>query len=464
MPLHRTHGSRIPLASWALALLLVLSTAVRADEPPVAGTLPEDYLPGLKDLLATALKQSPQMISNAILIAVAEADRISGGISPMLPSVGGGVNYGYTSQGNSGASNSHSSGLYYNVGISQPLFQWGVLKNHLKLQNIARSIAEKNYAAAYVAFAGTLRSQYLSLIVTKINLRNARYSLSQSQKALTDVKEKVKTGAAGSSAVIGPEMDTQEQEISVERLTQAYEFARHKLAREAGLTDLPDESIPVEIPAPKYVPEASSALLAAFLRDGGSKTLQEQVEELNIRKYDLNYQIVKTGLLPKFSAGASYGLQNYTTASTTSVSQTALTTLGYSIGASWTLFDGFATHEAKRSALLSKRYYEAQVKMNRENLMDNAQKSQRAIDFAWRELALADRRHALAASGLQLTQDEFKLGNSTPDSVASATGQLNANDSSLASARADFLSSWSDFVSLVGEDPVMNNLPARYVR
>ena len=45
-----------------------------------------------------------------------------------------------------------------------------------------------------------------------------------------------------------------------------------------------------------------------------------------------------------------------------------------------------------------------------------------------------------------------------------ASTALYANETAVAGARADFLSTWGDFVSLVGGDPAMNNLPTHYVR
>ncbi len=68
-----------------LALLLLAPAALAAgsrripyhgDDAPdaiVAGTMPENYLPGLMEIIQSALKQSPTMIVQQIQIAQAEA-------------------------------------------------------------------------------------------------------------------------------------------------------------------------------------------------------------------------------------------------------------------------------------------------------------------------------------------------------------------------------------------------------
>jgi outer membrane protein TolC len=141
--------------------------------------MPEDYLPALKPLLETALKQSPRMIANQLQIAVADAQRIANGVSPLLPGVGGSMQYGvqYSAVSNNPSANAKNKGLFYTAQISQNLFQWGALKNMLEVQKAAEVITEKNYAEGYRVFVTTLRRQYLSLVATKISLRNARFSL-----------------------------------------------------------------------------------------------------------------------------------------------------------------------------------------------------------------------------------------------------------------------------------------------
>ena len=66
-------------------------------------------------------------------------------------------------------------------------------------------------------------------------------------------------------------------------------------------------------------------------------------------------------LLPKVYASAGISQNNQTNASSTQVTQTALTTENYYLNASWTLFDGLATRGQKLQALSYLRYYQRQL-------------------------------------------------------------------------------------------------------
>ncbi len=452
----------------ALAAIVAMALpAARGAESAVAGTMPEDFLPGLRPLLETALKQSPRMIANEMMIAVADAQRLYSGVSPLLPSLGGSLAYGTTKNRvtNNGSASSAYSGFNYNFGLNQNLFQWGALRNQLEVQKVAETIAEKNYAEGYRIYVGNLRRQYLALIVNKLSLRNARLTLKLSQNALAVASDRLKSGAIAASEVITPQLDVDDKQLWTDRTEQTYEYARRAFAHEVGLTELADSAVPEEMPAPKYSTGVASELLADLLRGGGRDTFAAQIDELNVRQWQLQYNIAKVRLLPKFFASATLSQNNQTTSATAnSVQQTALTSENYYLNAQWTLFDGLATRGQKLQALYYRRYYERQLEAVTSEAMDQAQNARRNLDFSARAMALAERRRDLAKSGLAVVQSEFQRGNLSQDTLNGSLDALRQNEAATASARADFLSAWSDFVSLVGVDPAMNNLPARYVR
>jgi len=93
------------------------SVGVRA-QPVVAGTLPEDYAPGLKEILEVALKQSPQMLLKNLDLAQAEVNRYFSD-APLLPNVSGSAGYGLSGSRtvSNPPSTSSSTGLTYGVGF-----------------------------------------------------------------------------------------------------------------------------------------------------------------------------------------------------------------------------------------------------------------------------------------------------------------------------------------------------------
>jgi hypothetical protein len=73
-------------------------------------------------------------------------------------------------------------------------------------------------------------------------------------------------------------------------------------------------------------------------------------------------------------------------------------------------------------------------------------------------------RSDLAQDAVRLAREDLRLGVSSEAVVAASLAAFHASDVAALYARSDFLTRWSDFVSIVGADPVMQNLPARYVR
>src|SRR5579859_5062547 len=99
-------------------MLGILPMVSRAQTPPLPATLPEDFFPGLRDILHSALQESPQMIARNLDLASAEANRYQAA-SAQWPSLGGSVNYAYTQSylaSNTNA-NTVNKGVVYGLGL-----------------------------------------------------------------------------------------------------------------------------------------------------------------------------------------------------------------------------------------------------------------------------------------------------------------------------------------------------------
>ena len=162
---HRLLRPRIVLAILALGPGAMFGQSV-------AGTLPEDYLPGLKAILTDALNLAPRMLDQRIALAQADVDKMAAN-SALYPRLTGGAGYGVSSARSASAtssSSSSSSGFTYGLTLSQPLFQEGAIKAQSDIAKLGQQIAQKNYQAAYLSLASTLRYQYLQLVVKKAML------------------------------------------------------------------------------------------------------------------------------------------------------------------------------------------------------------------------------------------------------------------------------------------------------
>lgn len=462
----------------AVLLLLALAWAgfgaARGEpsDPGVTGTLPEDYLPGLRAYLDNALRQSPEMIKDALDIDVADAQKLYNGIAPMLPHVGASMTYGdnWLEPGRrdpflafASASSTVNQGSFYDVNFQQPVFKWGQLKNQLQVQKIQVAITERSYADAYQSFVNTLRSQYLGLITAKLEARNARYVHELAQRQLAAVRQQIKEGTATNGALAGAQIAEAQANLGAEQADESYAFARREFAREVGIKDIADGAIPDAVPEPRFSEPAAELLLASLLSTGARYTPQAQALLMNIRSQELQYKIQKVQQLPMISITADMNQQNQVVGAGSTVQQTAITNQSYYLRADWDVFDGLATHGRKEEALLRRRQLERELKMTADELMDQAQNQERMVKFAWDQLAITTQVYGQAQVQLAVSKDDLKRGVGSTDAVDNNRLGLYNAEVNLMNDRARFLAAWSGFVAEVGHDPAMDRLPRRYV-
>ncbi|MSU24778.1 MAG: TolC family protein [Opitutus sp.] len=456
------------LRAWRVgpSVALVLAcVGVRAQSPAVAGSWPEDYLPALKPILQTALRQSLTIVAKEIEIAQREAQAVAIH-AQRLPNFGGRMDYASNTTAISGntTTQTRDNGLFYNVGLNQSVFHWGAITNEIARARIGVLIAQKNHADAYRALAVNLRQQYLGLVAKKASLLFARYALQLVKADLERMEDKLKNGAAAEGDVFGRKLYVDDRSLDLARSEAEFVGSRRAFGRLAGIGDLAEAAIPTEIPAPVYSAPAAGVLVAVLLRDGAKSTFQAEVSALNIRNADLSYRIARVRLLPMFNASAAYTLLNTTNASPVAVTQTGVTQQSVGLNAVWTIFDGFAARGAKLAALADKRLAERQLQAVTEATLDQAQNLERLLALDAQAMQMSEQRRGLAEGVVRRAQEEFKLGNVPQSSIDEATANLRLSESNNALARATFLSRWSEFVSLAGDDPVLNNLPLRYAR
>ncbi|MEI6052639.1 MAG: TolC family protein, partial [Opitutaceae bacterium] len=154
---------------------------------------------------------------------------------------------------------------------------------------------------------------------------------------------------------------------------------------------------------------------------------------------------------------------NSSTVTATAITQTAAFSTSASIGGSWTIFDGFATRAAKLSVLANKRSLVLQQKNLTTQISDQIENAVKFISFLSQTLEMTEAARYASEVSLDRVREEFKHGSVTEDAVTSSMIQLHEYDSRVVSARADLMNRWCELVSLVCVDPVLTQIPARYV-
>ena len=446
-----------------LPLLLLAMASLRAEAPPVKGTMPEDYLPGLGPLLKTAVERSPNTILANISVAQQEAQRYVYAAS-LWPQLSGNANYSIIDESVTGALASTQKGVFYNFNLNQPVFQWGALKNNAAIGELGVKIARRQFAEAYRQLAVEIRRQYMYLVGKQIALRNARFRQRIAEDGLKTDQAKFDSGSASQAELQGYKLGLEQAQLDTDRAAEDFAYSKRVLTRLVGVDDLPDDSVPLEIGHPEYSAALADAVLEGFVGEGVESSFQSQVYALQMKQQDLNYQIAKVRLLPKLNFAASYLLEDNTQAFSGFVSQVAVRETTYSLGASWSIFDGFATKGAKLGAMQSKRYYERVRKTYIDSTIDQITDMRHQVGLSSRALSLSEVHHALIGAEVTRILDDVKLGYASQATVDSSTQNLYQTDVELAGARTDYFMQWSAFVSLAGIDPALDNVSPRYVR
>jgi outer membrane protein TolC len=449
----------------ALALLLAATVPLHADAPSVDGTLPEDYLPSLKPLLKTAVEHSPSTLLANISVAQQEGNRYIDA-QALWPQVSGNVNYTAQTESISGVGNGNSTekGIFYNFGVTQPVFQWGAFKNNAAIGVLGVKIAQRQYAEAYRLLATQIREQYMYLIVKKIVLRNARFSQKLADEALATQQAKLEAGSVSEADLQTFRISAEQAQLFTDRMAEDFAYAKRVFTRLVGIDDLDDESIPLEVGQPQYSAKLADAVLAGFVADGVGSTFQNEVYRMSVAQQDLSYSIQKVRLLPKLNASASVNLIDQSNTAGGHVYQQALQQEQFQIAANWTIFDGFMTRGLKMEALATKRMYERSRQTYIDSTIDSITYMRHQIGFSARALSLSQVHHALIGAEVKRVGEDLKLGYASPATLEISTSNLYQTDFDLANAQTEYFSRWTEFISLAGIDPAISNIPLRYVR
>jgi outer membrane protein TolC len=425
--------------------------------------MPEDYLPGLKPLLKEAVERSPSTLSASIAVATAEAGKYTNSAA-LWPSISVTTQYGESIETESGLQPSKAKALAYSGGITQPIFEWGAYKNQAEIGNLGAKIAERNFAEAYRTLAILIREQYFGLIGKKILVRNALFNLKLSNEALLAQQARFDAGSSSSADLGNSRMSTEQAQLDADRAAEDYDNGRQLFIRLIGIESLDEASIPIELPHPEFSAPKADAVLAGFVGDGVETTFQSQVYKMYIQESDLNYKIQKVRLLPKVNAAASYNYSRQTELGSGAINQVGIQSETYAIAANWTIFDGFATKGAKLAALEGKRSYELTKKNYVDSMIDQMGYLRKQLGFSARSMSIAEVHYNLIEAEVRRIGDDKSLGYASQASVDSGILTLYSTAYLQAYGRTDFYSRWTEFVSLAGVDPILSNLPSRYVR
>ena len=450
---------RVPPFCRAFATLLagvVLGVAVLrgAAGPDVAGTLPEHHLPALRELLETAGRRSPQLLAQD-LERILAGIRIQSTDAQRLPNVGGGLSYAInqTAISSNNSSQTRDSGGFYNLGVTQPLYHWGALQNQSASVRINALIAQKSFTQAARDLRVVIRRAFLGLVAEKARVAVAAEMVRLVTTEVAVLEEKKSRGVAAAAAVEGEKIRLREVRLDHDRLAAEFEANRGRLARLAGVRELPEAAIPAALPATLPSAELAAAVAASALRDGARSTLEYEIHDLRLKDALLRHEIEKVRLRPKFYLSAGASLENSTNVNNNSVSQQGVQRRTVSVFAQWSIFDGFATRAAIREAVAGRRAQERRAETEIEALLQNIQLLERGLRLDAEQVALAEIRLGIATEGSRVIAREVELGNAPRGDLERARAGILQAEIRLQESRALLWSRWAELVALAGAEP-----------
>lgn len=302
----------------------------------------------------------------------------------------------------------------------------------------------------------TLRQQYLVLVAKKAALAHARATLDLARQEIASARVRIELGIASQAEAGGRESVLAERQLEFDRAEEEYDRSRRSIGRLAGLPELADEDIAINISRPTPPAQQADAVVGETLRTEGKNTLLAQIAEMQVRETDLAYRNTRVRLLPKFNLGASHSLRNTTNANETAISQTGITQQTVEVIARWTIWDSWATRAARLDALAQRRAAQRRLQTTGEANVDEVLGQQKAVEFALRAMTFSDQREDSAQANVQRAQDDVAYGLTAASAVEQSRRDLLSAEAASASARATFYIQWSMLVSLAGADPLTN--------
>lgn len=450
-----------------LLSVLVLSVEGRGAIAPAGAdvVLPEKLFPALADILASSAHQSPKILARNAENAIAEGNRIMAR-APQLPGASASFNYvPIDRQYRHGSTNETQNvqRISYNVGITQPVYYWGALRDGTRIGKLGEEIVKGQSAEAYRTMLEEIRGAYLQLIVKKRVLIRTRFAQQLAERRLAVVKVQVQQHTLAPSEEWGATMAADQATLATDRAEVEFAQARRFFGKLTGSEAPTEAQLPDSIPAVTPAPEALQGIFAKFTAQSEPDSYSLQILRDQIAIEKLNYSINATRLRPKVNwvLALTQDQQSYSVDPGNRY-QVRDTYTGLQIN--WSLFDGFTTRELKGNSLIRRRQLEQSYNDQKADTLENVRSQYRQLGFAARSLDMAEKYYGVSVNGINVQRDNLARGLISQTDFDNM--QLSQYDSEIGiySARADYLMKIADFLSTTLSDPALANLPSDFRR
>jgi len=408
--------------------------------------LPEDYYPGLRQILEKAGRQAPELVRVGIDREVAQ-ERLRIARSRYYPSLGIGGNLGYRFVQRQGEDNDGSASGSVSVGLNRPLFFWGAVEAGVEQGEINFESSLLETKEQFQSTVQRLRDQYLNLILNEMQLRNMRLRRTNLETSLARRESDYRAGRLSEEEYLSYLIELDNSLIEIEELEDDRNNTLASFKRISGVRE--DFEIPSGI-APINLDALEAELRGEeFDPTWVENTFNIQLNRNTMEKVDLDSTIIKSRQRPNVSFSASVSQAPVNTSTANDV-DTVRWFAGLSV--SWNVFDGFATQASRRINLLEKRRLESQIRTNIEILDEERTKMENNLMVMIRKQRLVERRFELDSKIYSRVKQQYSEGRVSVNEFRKTQAEYYADEYSLHVARASLLQAIADYLVIVNAD------------
>jgi len=262
---------------------------------------------------------------------------------------------------------------------------------------------------------GSVRQQYYWVLAYQRLLDLVKRVLDQSRDQLELAQVRYQVGSVTQLDVMQAEIDVGNRQNDVLSAENTLRTAREELSRLLGI-DLSSEYPLVdqfEVSPPQFKLEDLIGKALADRQDFRMSELTTEINRNNVRKNRGNYLPTLTGSISHNRSEQSGGNVAFTLAprnhSTT-----------YSLGLSWSIFDGFSREMALQQAKVSQRQAELDKVALSQSIEQTVRQAYYTLMRVWDQSQVTQKNRDLALRQLGLEQERYRLGSASQLELRSA--------------------------------------------
>ncbi|MDR1279943.1 MAG: TolC family protein [Opitutaceae bacterium] len=439
-----------------LALSLVLLAAPAAPAAPAAEPVvgyPEAWMPELARILDQARARAPQLIVKGIEQEESVA-RLRQAKAAYYPRLGLTANLGYRKEYRSEGDDIDNLGLNFNLALRRPIYHWGAIEARIRQARLDYKNEELDRILTLRRIHRGIRADYLSLLVNRAALRNARLRRRIFEERAATLRTSLEAGNLGAVEAEQNTLNLNEAIMNIEQLEAVQERIFASFRRTIGWQTPPTLATPLP-PLPtddilRWISSRPSRPSRATRPDETGDTWIGETGEARKRRNLIEREkaeLVRINAIQRpllnFTTSVGHGQTNTSTRDNVDT-----TTWFIGVDVNWNIFDGFETSQRKRESNLRRRRLETRLNAWEAELRAQSGAVLGDLSFQTRRHALQQRRYQLANEAWTRDQRDHTEGRLAAAAFRDRQLTICESELSILQARAALIMGITDYLDL----------------